>query len=126
MKNIAILISGLLLLCTLYGCVQLKEVHAFTESSRQTLETDHQVGYGYADYCWDSCYIYNTTGRQLVDFDCNSDTIDSIDNAVKGINDINKAITIAAGLITLAAAIVTENGGGIVSSLQTIAGAVKG
>jgi len=55
-----------------------------------------------------------------------SDSIDSIDKAVKGINDINKAITIAAGLITLAAAIVTENGGGIVSSLQTIAGAVKG
>lgn len=54
-----------------------------------------------------------------------SDAIDSIDKAVKEIKDINKAITITAGLLTLAAAIVTENGSGIVSSLQTIAGAIK-
>jgi hypothetical protein len=54
-----------------------------------------------------------------------SDATDDIDKAVKEIKDVNKAINITAGLITLAAAIVTENGSGIVSSLQTIAGAIK-
>lgn len=53
-----------------------------------------------------------------------SDTIDSINEAIKKMNDIDKVVSITAGVITLAAAIVTENGSGIVSSLQTIAGAV--
>lgn len=72
MKNTLALIASLLLLCiTEYGCVQLKEVHAFTESSRESLEKDSRTGYGYADYCFDSCYIFNAAGRQLADFDCN-------------------------------------------------------
>ena len=54
-----------------------------------------------------------------------SDAIDSLDKAVKEIKDINKVITISAGVISLALAILSENGGGIVSSLQSIVGAVK-
>jgi hypothetical protein len=71
MKNTPGLIGVLLLLCMAqYGCVQLKEVHAFTETSQKALENDHQIGYEYADYCWDSCYLYNVSGKQLMDFDC--------------------------------------------------------
>jgi len=54
-----------------------------------------------------------------------SDSIDTINEAIKKMDDINKVIKITAGVITLAAAIVTQNGGGIVSSLQTVAGAIK-
>jgi hypothetical protein len=54
-----------------------------------------------------------------------SDSIDTINAAMKKMNDINKVTGIIAGVITLAAAIVTQNGSGIVSSLQTIAGAVS-
>jgi hypothetical protein len=71
MKNAPVLLFGLLLLCiTQIGCVQLKEVHAFTETSQKALESDNQIGYGYADYCFDSCYIFNVSGKQLADFDC--------------------------------------------------------
>ncbi len=55
-----------------------------------------------------------------------SDSIDAINAAIKKMDDINKVIIISSGVITLAAAIVTQNGGGIVSSLQTIIGAAKG
>lgn len=55
-----------------------------------------------------------------------SDSIDTINAAIKKMDDINKVIIISSGVITLAAAIVTQNGGGIVSSLQTIIGAAKG
>ncbi|HEX9512563.1 MAG TPA: hypothetical protein VF939_18855 [Puia sp.] len=55
-----------------------------------------------------------------------SDAIGTLDNAVKEIHDINRVIAVSAGLITLALAIVSQNGGGILSSVQSIAGAVKG
>jgi len=54
-----------------------------------------------------------------------SDTIDAVNADIQKIADINKIITISAGVISLALAIFSENGGGILSSLQTIAGAVK-
>lgn len=54
-----------------------------------------------------------------------SDSIDTITVAMKKMNNINKVVGITAGVITLAAAIVTQNGSGIVSSLQAIAGAVN-
>ena len=65
------------------GCVQLKEVHAFTDSSQKSLDNDSQTGYGYADYCFDSCYIYNVSGRQLVDFDCNGSNGEVYDTLIK-------------------------------------------
>lgn len=75
---------GLLLLCiTQIGCVQLKEVFAFTETSQKALESDHQIGYGYADYCFDSCYLYNVSGQQLVDFDCNCGNAEVYDSLIK-------------------------------------------
>jgi hypothetical protein len=55
-----------------------------------------------------------------------SDSIDTINEAIKKMDNINRTITISAGVITLAAAIVSQNGGGIVSSLQTIVTAAKG
>jgi hypothetical protein len=55
-----------------------------------------------------------------------SDSIDTINDAVKKMDDINKIITVSAGVLSLALAIVSENGSGIVSSLQTIVTAIKG
>ncbi|HWK06869.1 MAG TPA: hypothetical protein VNS58_24715 [Puia sp.] len=55
-----------------------------------------------------------------------SNAIDSYDKAIKEIHDINRVIIISTGVISLALAIVSQNGGGILSSVQTIAGAVKG
>ena len=54
-----------------------------------------------------------------------SDTIDTINADVKKITELNKIITLSAAAISLALAIVSQNGGGILSSLRTIAGAVK-
>ncbi|HMH21313.1 MAG TPA: hypothetical protein VK563_06040 [Puia sp.] len=53
------------------------------------------------------------------------DATDAIGAAMKKIDDINKVIGIAAGCITLAAAIVSANGQGIVSSCQSILAAAK-
>ena len=54
-----------------------------------------------------------------------SDAIGTVNDAIRKMEDINKVIIISSGVITLAAAIVTQNGSGIVSSLQTIGAAVK-
>jgi len=89
MKNTPIVFCGLLFLCLLQvACVPLKEVHAFTESSVQTLENDHQIDYKYADYCWDSCYLFNTSGRQLADFDCNCLQDEKYDSIVRKEYDV--------------------------------------
>lgn len=80
MKNTLTIILGLLLL---YGCAPLKEIHAFTENSQAVLENDHQIAYGYADYCWDSCYVYNTSARQLADFDCNCRMAEIYDSIIQ-------------------------------------------
>jgi hypothetical protein len=84
MKNTRVLIAGLFLLCIVqYGCVQFKEVSQFTDSSLKSLENDQQIGYGYADYCFDSCYIFNISGRQLVDFDCNCGNAEIYDTLIQ-------------------------------------------
>lgn len=83
MKNTRLLVSGLLLLCIIQiSCVQLKEVHAFTETCQATLDRDNQISYGYADYCQDSCYIFNVSGIQLADFDCNCQLDEGYDTVI--------------------------------------------
>ena len=84
MKNAPIFLFALLLLCIIQtGCVQLKEVQTFTETSQKALESDQQIGYGYADYCFDSCYIFNASGHQLVDFDCNCSNAEVYDTLIQ-------------------------------------------
>ncbi|HTI07503.1 MAG TPA: hypothetical protein VL832_03070 [Puia sp.] len=89
MKNTPTVLCGLFFFSLLQvACVPLKEVHAFTESSVQTLENDHQIDYKYADYCWDSCYLFNTSGRQLADFDCNCGQDEKYDSIVRKEYDV--------------------------------------
>src|SRR5258708_4038626 len=98
MKNTRLLVSGLLQLCIIQvSCIQLKEVHAFTETCQTTLDKDTQISYGYADYCQDSCYIYNVSGRQLVDFDCNCQNAERYDTVIKKEYDILSAYFAALG-----------------------------
>jgi len=98
MKNTRLLASGLLLLCIIQaGCVQLKEVHAFTETCQTTLDKDVQISYGYVDYCQDSCYIFNVSGRQLADFDCNCQNDEGYDTVIKKEYNILSAYFCALG-----------------------------
>jgi hypothetical protein len=54
-----------------------------------------------------------------------SDATGDINQALTRIKNIDKIITISAGVITLAGAIATKDGGGITSSLQSVMDAIK-
>jgi hypothetical protein len=50
---------------------------------------------------------------------------DKISQSLKEMKDVDKVINVTAGIISMAAAIVSRNGGGILSSLQTVLNAAS-
>ncbi len=65
------------------GCVDLKGVNSFTVGCCHTLGSINSLSYGYADYCADSCYIYNNGGKELKDFLCNCTQARNYDTAIQ-------------------------------------------
>ena len=54
-----------------------------------------------------------------------TDATTAVNTALKKISDTDKVVSIVAGCITLAEAIVSKNGGGVQTSVQSILSAVK-
>jgi hypothetical protein len=74
-KNYLLLLLALVLIA---GCVDLKGVNKFALTSQKTLA--QPLPYGYGDYCYDSCYVYdNSTAQTRYPCDCslaiNFDTV---------------------------------------------------
>lgn len=65
------------------GCVDLKGVSSFSASSAHTLVTSNGRSYGYADYCADSCYLFNDKGRELKDLVCDCTGPKKYDSALQ-------------------------------------------
>lgn len=58
-------------------------------------------------------------------FDAITRAMSDIDVAIRKIDDVNRVLTITGGVISLAAAVVSQNGSGIVTALQSIGGAIN-
>jgi hypothetical protein len=58
-KNSLLLLLALVMVA---GCVDLKGVNQFALTSQKTLV--QPLAYGYGDYCYDSCYVYDTSKAQ--------------------------------------------------------------
>src|ERR1019366_7422395 len=139
MKKTRLLIGGFFFLLQ-YGCVRLKELHTLTNTCQKTLEEDKQIPYGYADYCGDSCYLFNVSGRQLADFDCNCRQDEIYDTIIQKEYDILGAYFAALGKLagaesylnfapvgssvpagTYGSLVITANESKVVTTLATVA-----
>ena len=139
MKKTRLLIGGFFFLLQ-PGCVQLKELHTLTDTCQKALEEDKQIPYGYADYCEDSCYLFNVSGRQLADFDCNCHPGEINDTIIRKEYDILGAYFAALGKLAGAASyfnfipigssvpagtygslVITANESKVVTTLATVA-----
>jgi hypothetical protein len=111
-------LSNLFVLICLYctGCAPLKEVNLFASASQQSLAKANNTGYGYYEFCYDSSYTYNKTGKFLVDFDCDCNYGHSLDTLIR----IEYAI-----LSNYFAALAKLSGSGSGIDLAPVAGAVS-
>ena len=65
-----------------YSCVPLHEVAAFSACSQKTL-LEFRFTYGYAEYCTDSCYVFNTHAQFLKDVECDCKRDTALDTLLK-------------------------------------------
>lgn len=64
------------------GCLSLKEVGTFSAGSQRVFQgTD--FNYGYYEYCYDSCYLYNKSAKYLKDADCDCSRDTVLDTLLK-------------------------------------------
>ena len=75
------LVLAVSLLC--HSCVPLKEVGQFATTAQKNLDQGNATGYGYKDYSYDSCWLYNKAGASLKEFDCDGSQPSVFDSLVK-------------------------------------------
>jgi hypothetical protein len=101
LKNIPTTAFFILATCLLlYSCVPLKEVNLFATTSQKCLEQNSISTYGYREYTFDSCWLYNRSGASLKDFECDDGQAAVFDSLLK--NEYAILAAYFAGLAKLA------------------------